>query len=174
MRPSPTRLAGSASYAYDASGQQLLNVTTVSGTTHYSYATGQTAAEEHALTSVTNPDGTQTHYTYDAQGRLTGTYQGTATSPIDRWRLAATSPGGVTLTDASGTSSILYNQFGQPAVITDALRHSTGATYDGSATLAGIKLPGGLTYGYAYDARGNLTQVTDHGPEDRLHPTRMT
>ncbi|MDB5307932.1 MAG: repeat-associated core domain protein [Gemmataceae bacterium] len=150
-----------ASYAYDTGGEHLLSVTTVRGTTSYTYVTGQTAAAEHALASVTELDGTQTHYTYDAQGRLTGAYRGPAASPIDPMTLTYPSPGGVTFTDASGAGTVLYNQFGQPAVVTDAQGRSTTSTYDASGNLTGIKLPGGLTYAYGYDTRGNLTRLTD-------------
>src|SRR5205807_572784 len=59
-----------ASYQYDASGEHLVSVTTPAGTTRYAYLTGQGAAREHALASITNPDGTHVFYAYDARGRL--------------------------------------------------------------------------------------------------------
>lgn len=150
-----------ATYHYDAAGQHLTSVTTVDGTTQYGYVTGQTPAQEHALTSITYPDGTQTHFTYDTQGRLTGNFQGSAANPIHPVTLSYNSLGGVTFTDAAGSTTILYNQFGQPAVMIDPLGHVTKAGYDSLGNLTNILLPGGLTYAYAYDSRGNLSSSTD-------------
>ena len=71
-----------ATYSYD-SGGHLVTVTTPQGTTQYSYVTGTGTAADNALASITSPDGTQVHYTYDSQGRLTGSFAGTAANPID-------------------------------------------------------------------------------------------
>ena len=48
----------STTYTYDASGQHLLTFTDEFGTTTYTYATGPTAADANALTSITFADGT--------------------------------------------------------------------------------------------------------------------
>ena len=57
-------------YAYDASGEHLLSVTGPGGTTSYTYLSGLGAASEHALNSITQPDGTHVYYGYDDRGRL--------------------------------------------------------------------------------------------------------
>src|SRR5262249_23052276 len=57
-------------YAYDDSGEHLRTVTGPTGTITYTYVSGQGAASEHALASVTNPDGSEIDFTYDGQGRL--------------------------------------------------------------------------------------------------------
>jgi RHS repeat-associated protein len=151
-----------ATYHYDASGQHLLSVTTPVGTTQYGYVTGQTAAEEHALASITSPDGTQVHFTYDSQGRLTGSYQGTSANPIDAVTMSYTSPGGVTFTDADNHSStVLYTDRGQPGEIIDGLGNITRLSYDTSGNLISALLPGGATYAYAFDTHGNLVRETD-------------
>jgi RHS repeat-associated protein len=149
-------------YSYDASGQHLLSVTTPEGTTQYTYVTGQGAAEENALASVVNPDGTQTHYTYDSQGRLTGSFNGTAASPISQVTLAYVSPGGVAFTDANNhTTTIQFTNLGQPAVVTNALGQATDLSYDANGNLVTALLPDGSTYAYTYDAHGNLLSATD-------------
>src|SRR5262249_41047604 len=43
-------------YSYDASGEHLVQVSGPSGTTKYTYVTGQGIASEHALASITFPD----------------------------------------------------------------------------------------------------------------------
>ena len=61
-------------YAYDASGEHLLQTANAQGTQTFSYVTGQGAAREHALSSVQYPDGHTLHMEYDDQGRLTHRY----------------------------------------------------------------------------------------------------
>ena len=56
-------------YTYDSTGQLLLSVSNNQGTTQYTYVTGQSAAEQYALASITNPDGTQQFLTYNSEGR---------------------------------------------------------------------------------------------------------
>ena len=133
-------------YAYD-SGGHLLTVTTPEGTTQFSYVTGAATAADNALASITNPDGTQVHYTYDSQGRLTGSFAGTAADPIDPVTVTYPSPGGVAFTDGDGhTTTILYTDLGEPGVIINGLGQTTKLTYDTSGNLIGTLLPNGSTY----------------------------
>ena len=150
-----------ATYSYD-SGGHLVTVTTPQGTTQYSYVTGTGTAADNALASITSPDGTQVHYTYDSQGRLTGSFAGTAANPIDPVSLTYTSPGGVTFTDANGAATtILYTDLGQPGVVENALGQTTQLSYDTSGNLIAALLPDGSSYSYTYDANGNLISQTD-------------
>ena len=154
-----------ATYAYD-SGGHLMTVATPSGTTHYSYVTGTGTAADNALASITNPDGTQVHFTYDSQGRLTGSFAGTTASPIDPVTLTYTSPGGVTFTDGNNhATTVLFTNLGQPGVLVNALGQTTQLTYDASGHVIDSLLPDGATYSYTYDANGNLISQID--PLDR-------
>ena len=146
-----------ATYTYDA-GEHLLSVTTPQGTTSYTYVTGQGAAEENALASIAYPDGTHQYYTYDALGRLSGTSRD---GGADAVAITYPSPGGATFTDAAGSTTIDYDRYGRPAVEVDPLGRTTRLTYDAAGNVVGLTLPGGLSYAYAYDARGDLTQATD-------------
>ncbi len=150
-----------ATYSYD-SGGHLVTVTTPQGTTQYGYVTGTGTAADNALASITSPDGTQFHYTYDSQGRLTGSFAGTAANPIDPVTLTYISPGGVTFTDANGAATtILYTDLGQPGVVENALGQTTQLSYDTSGNLVAALLPAGSSYSYTYDANGNLISQTD-------------
>ena len=85
-------------FTYDATGQYLMSATGPGGTTQYGYLTGQSAAQQNALTSITNPDATQLSYSYDAQGRLTGEqHSGGADPTTFTYGIAGT----VTTTDAT-------------------------------------------------------------------------
>lgn len=151
-----------ATYSYDVGGEHLLSVTTIDGTTEYTYVSGQGASREHALGSVTTPNDAESHFAYDAQGRLSSVFSGTVGIPINPITITYPSPGGVALTDANNaTTTINFNHVGQPAVVVDALGRSVRATYDSAHNLTSVKLPGGLSYSYEYDARGNMTRITD-------------
>ena len=73
-------------YTYDASGQHLLTFTDEFGKTTYTYATGPTAADANALTSITFADGTGIEWSYDAEGRMatTGRLNGLGPRPRPR------------------------------------------------------------------------------------------
>ena len=150
-----------ATYAYD-SGGRLMTVATPQGMTHYSYVTGTGTAADNALASITNRDGSQVHFTYDSQGRLTGSFAGTLASPIDPVTITYTSPGGVTFTDGDGNATtILYTDLGQPGVVENALGQTTQLSYDASGNVIAALLPNGSTYSYTYDTNGTLLSQTD-------------
>ncbi len=114
--------------AYDASGEHLLTVTDASGTIALTYVTGQGAAREHAISSVTFPDGSHRFYTYDTQGRL-------SSSEIDGGQKHVTyaydSAGTVTATDAAGNSTSYFrNANGQVSRIVDPLLQIVTNSFD--------------------------------------------
>jgi len=64
-----------AEYTYDAANEHLVSVRWFDGrVTRYTYGGGGDAATAHALLSVRRPDDSVRHFTYDARGRLSGTY----------------------------------------------------------------------------------------------------
>src|SRR5262249_44408740 len=89
-----------ASYTY--SGEHLVSVTTPSGTTRYSYVTGQGAARENALASITYPDGSQTVFDYDGQGRMTRSFLNTSAGPTESLGYSYGPNDELTVTDAGG------------------------------------------------------------------------
>lgn len=144
-------------YQYDA-GQHLIRVTDNSGTTQYSYLTGESPQKENALASITNPDGTHIFYDYDDQGRLTGIRSdGNAESVT----LAYDSAAGVTFTDAFGSTTVLYNDNGQPELVRDPLGRTVQFDYDNIGNLAKTISPLGATAEFQYDARSNVVGITD-------------
>ncbi|MFO0799724.1 MAG: LamG-like jellyroll fold domain-containing protein [Gemmataceae bacterium] len=158
-----------AVYTYDAANEHLLSVQTPAGVTSYTYSVGNGAATEHALTSVTFPDGTHRYFGYDALGRLAGTSRdGNAEAVAYTYG----DPGEVVVTDAVGNASrVFYDQRGLPVRTRDAFGNVTSVAYD-PATLAVSRVtdPTGQTTRYTYDARGNLTSRTDA----LGHTTRFT
>jgi RHS repeat-associated protein len=146
-------------YTYDAANEHLLSVAGPGGTTSYTYITGQGIAQEHALASITFPDGTHEYFSYDGQGRLVGTSRDGGADPV---QYAYTSPGGVTMTDASGASTtLLFNEFGSLQMVIDPLGHTIQSQYDASQNLTQITTGAGTTYHYAYDKTGNLVRQVD-------------
>ena len=86
-------------YTYDPSGEHLLTVTNAAGTTSFTYITGQGAAQEHAVQSITYPDGTHRYFEYDSKGRLTKESRDGGAETI---AYAYDATGEVTVTDALG------------------------------------------------------------------------
>ena len=138
---------------YDAAGEHLLSITDASGSLGMTYVTGQGAAREHALASITNPDGSHLVAQYDAQGRLSRV----AKDGDAEWITLAYSLGQVTTTDRSGAATItrLDNQGGSRLIV-DGLSRSFWQERDADGNLTALVSPGGLRSTLGYDLLGNL------------------
>lgn len=146
-------------YAYDTSGEHLLTVTDPAGTTQFTYVTGQGAAREHAIASVTGRDGVRQSFEYDARGRLTRTYIG---NESEEAHFDYAHPAGVTITDELGTTrTVLRNENGQPELVRDTTGNATRFAYDLEGKLARVEGPDRSSVGLAYDFLGNPSQATD-------------
>jgi RHS repeat-associated protein len=146
-------------YSYDSNDQLLLSVSNAQGTTQYSYVTGQGAADQYALASITNPNNAHVYFQYDAEGRLVGqSLDGNAEAVTYTYGAGAE----VTSTDALDiATTTLFNEYGQPGLTIDARGLSTEYEYNSNQNLVKIIGPGGTTYTYAYDGIGNLLSETD-------------
>jgi RHS repeat-associated protein len=150
-------------YSYDASGHLLsMNApgpTNARLTTSYSYDTGSNSERTNALLSITNSDGSQQNYTYDAFGRLFASSANGGAEAITYTYLGEAEVG---TSDAAGNKSIVwYNDLGLPAQVQDALGHISTYFYDINGNLAGYTNAAGESYQYAYDQSGNLTQMVN-------------
>ncbi len=150
-------------YTYDASGQHLLTFTDVFGKTTYTYATGPTAADANALTSLTFADGTGIEWSYDAQGRLASTGRLNGTGPeAEVETYAYPAPGEYTVTNADDdTTTTLNDDQGNLGETIDALGNITRYAYDSNDNLIKVIAADGTTTTYQYDANGNMTSETD-------------
>ena len=120
----------STTYTYDASGQHLLTFTDEFGTTTYTYATGPTAADANALTSITFADGTGIEYILRCPGP-TGHPDASRSAGAETETYAYPAPGEVTVTDADGnTTASFYDDSGNLGETIDALGNITRYTYD--------------------------------------------
>ncbi|NJN12549.1 MAG: hypothetical protein HC815_33155 [Richelia sp. RM1_1_1] len=144
-------------YTYDATGEKLLSVSDESGTITYTYETD--GAKENAIKSITFPDGTQTLFEYDDQGRL---IKESFNGGVEEVTYSYDSAGGVTVTDADGNvSQLSQNALGQVSRIEDALGRVTEFRYDDTGNLTRIIAPGDNLSSFNYDSRGNLLSSTD-------------
>jgi RHS repeat-associated protein len=147
-------------YAYDGSGEHLVQVTEPGGrVTSYTYDSGDGAPRDHALLSVAYPDGTHDYFAYDSLGRLVSTSGDNAEQLVT---YAYDTTGGVTVTDATGvTTSISYGLNGQIAQVRDAEGRIVSLDYNSMTTPAQLVGPSGEKYSYTYDTHGNLVGVRD-------------
>ena len=150
-------------YTYDTTNELLLSVSNPEEKQLYTYVTGTNPAQQFALSTVKQTDGTYIYFTYDDQGRLID-QQGCmcATDPVSHLTYTYGSGGTVSTEDNTGDSSvIMFNQFGEPAVTEDALGLTTRLSYDSSGDLIRKVLPDGATYTYTFDSQGNELSETD-------------
>ncbi|MEZ6134264.1 MAG: RHS repeat-associated core domain-containing protein [Pirellulaceae bacterium] len=104
-------------YGYDSSGEHLTAVTRSVGTVNYAYDTGSISTKQHALTSVTNIQGTTTNFAYNDAGRLAQVQTvGAGEGLIFQYR------GGEVLTSNSeGTATFFFDSKGRVARAVDPL-----------------------------------------------------
>jgi RHS repeat-associated protein len=146
-------------FAYDATGQRLLNVSDPTGTVSYTYVTGQGAAREHALASITSVDGVVTTFSYDTRGRLIASTVGSGPEAITT-TYAYDNAGRVTVTDGLGRATEVYRTyFGQTARVIDPTGAVITATFDALGRLQSFTDPAGLSSRTITDANGRVTGV---------------
>ena len=146
------------SYNYDPTGQYLLSVEDVNGTTSFSY---DNPFDPTVVSSVTYGDGSKVSYDYDHAGRLQQVIYGEGREAL-AYTYSYDDNGGVTVSDPSGaTTQQLRNEQGQVSQTIDALGRTTNYSYDEAGNLVGID--GELEYsaGFTYDSNGNVTSQTN-------------
>ena len=145
-------------YTYDAN-DRLIDVGSYDGTTtQYGYDTSGDPAAADALTTIQYPDGTHQFFSYDAEGRLAGSWRdGNVDSYTYSYNL-----GQVTVTDFNGDAAqFFYNEQGLPVKTIDPLGNVAYGVYDGNGNLTSATGPTGLVETFSYDNNGNLTSVTN-------------
>jgi len=126
-------------YGYDGSGEHLLTVTTPTGlVTRYDYVSAPGSPSDHALASVTRPDGTVRFFSFDSAGRNSGRHSSGGAEPIS---FEADDEGRITTRDGAG--------------------RSWESTFDESGRLVAVRNPLGQTVRMDHDAEGDLIRVVD-------------
>ncbi len=168
-------------FSYDNAGEHLTGVQYYDGrTATYAYNAGQGSGLSHALTEVAKSCCSHQHFTYDAQGRLTGTHLDGNAQAVT---FAYDSTGKVTATDALGHARKFYfDHRGWLVKTEDARGNAVHRAFDDHYNVVSLTDPAGRSYSYGYDSRGNLVRSTDPlghvtrftftGPFDRLASRR--
>jgi RHS repeat-associated protein len=154
-------LGRQTTFVYDASGEHLQSTTDYrSQTTVYGYSVAKGTIDENTLTFVRHPDGTESTYTYDANGRLFKK-AGCCGSP-ECTTYTYDAAGKITAADALGNSTQIYlDHRGRVARTINPLGNVTSRTYDSAGRLIQTNDPAGRFQTFTYDARGNLNSETD-------------
>ena len=146
-------------YEYDATGEHLLSASGFDGTIIYTYDTTPDIASEHALTSVTFADGSQTAFEYDDKGRLSQQSQNNGLQAVT---YTYDSTGEVTATDASGATNIIsFLDKGPIGLWQDALGQLTQFRFDDNGNLIGVIDADQTVSAYGYNDRADLSQSID-------------
>ena len=144
-------------YTYDATGENLLAAKGPDGTISYTYLTDTTKpAQLHALQSITHTDGTHTFISYDSQGRVSNIHGDNDTGSVTYAYLA---PAGYTarIDATAATTTVQYNQNGQPTSVQDASGNNYQYLYNSEGQLFATVMPDGSIVDYGYDPLGNLS-----------------
>ncbi|HEV8062957.1 MAG TPA: DUF4214 domain-containing protein [Gemmataceae bacterium] len=158
-------------YAYDASDALLVSVTqfqsardAVGYTATYTYSTSSNPVVANALLSITNPDGSQQNFVYDAMGRLSGiSANGGAQAVVYTYGIGG-QVSATTAPDADGdggTTTYDFDGNGQLVRLVDPLGNTTYYNYDANGNLIQMTDAAGQYYSYQYNSQGSLTQSTD-------------
>ena len=154
-----------ATYTYDGSGEQLLNVTAPGGSVTYSYTPERTGPHAFALASIATPAGRHTFFDYDNQGRL-------RSMQLDGGAQALTYSYDVTtirLTDANNhAATMFYDDAGRVVATQDAFGHVHASVFDELNHVRAVVGPEGISTA-GYDTEGYVTALTDpHGAQQTL------
>jgi RHS repeat-associated protein len=147
-------------FTYDAAGEHLASVQDSAGlTTSYAYDEPSLALiPTHALTTITGPGGQHRYYSFDAAGRLSGTWRDGQAEPIQ----FGYNLGEVLATNGVGDTTSYYADYrGLLLKAVDPLGDSAHFAFDASYNLVGMTDPAGRSFTYSYDSRGNLAQIID-------------
>ena len=147
-------------YEYDASSEHLLRVVAPGNrSTQYAYITATGSAADHALTSITNPDGVHQFFTYDSRGRVASR---ALDNNVGLVRFGYAEPGTVTTRDAAdAVSTTLFGVFGQTLRLVDAVGRTVQFQYDAALNVTRAVQPDGGATRLEYDSRGNPVRVID-------------
>ncbi len=147
------------SYSYDSAGH-LISVTAPGNfTTSYTYGTDSNPETANALLSITNPDGSQQDFTYDAQGRLSVVSQNGGADPIT---YTYGDGAEVTAADAAGDqTTIWFDSLGLPAREEGPSGGLSTFSYDNNGNLVSYSNAAGDIYQYSYDSNRNLTETVN-------------
>jgi RHS repeat-associated protein len=150
-------------YVRDGFGDVIQRVSPDTGTTVYQYdARGD-------VTAITDGRGVVTNLTYDNAGRLlTKQYPAAPGENITyTWDSTASGNKGAgritTITDASGSIQWTYDTLGrtvQETKTTAGVTYMIGYAYDAAGNITQITYPSGRTVNYARDALGRISGVT--------------
>lgn len=149
-------------YTYDDAGEHLMQVAGPLGVTEYTYESGSGLPREHAIRSITFPDGSHILYDYDALGRLVRIERdGGAEAVTLDYGTEAT----VTFTESDDASTtVLYNLFGKVGQVRDPLGRIVQREYDANQNLALERLPGNVSSVYRFTLQDFLSRlVTPNG-----------
>jgi RHS repeat-associated protein/uncharacterized repeat protein (TIGR01451 family) len=146
------------SYEYDPSGEYLVRVVGPGGVaTRYSYQPVTGGPADHALASVTFPDGTHQFFGWDGQGRLA---EQSRDGGAERLRFTYDATGTVTMRDAQdAVTTLRLGSRGQLLQMTDALGRAVTCNYDTRFNLTRLTGPTGDTTELGYDAQGNASTI---------------
>jgi RHS repeat-associated protein len=164
----PTQAAYQTTYGFDSADEEVSTTTPATAaapsgaTTQYTYDPAG-----NMLTSL-DPNGVTTTYTYTpASLKATVTYSGSSAHSVSYGYDADGSK--TAMTDGTGSSSFIYDPFGELTSATNGAGQVTGYGYnaDGQVSTVTYPLPASATWAtsasvsYGYDIADRLTSVTD-------------
>ena len=162
-------------YGYDKNGNQTTFTNADGAVTTYAYTlSGQ-------LKSQSVPGGATTAYTYTVDGRLAVATRPDGTTATNAYTLDGqlkdvhySQPGSTdtgyaytvsgqrkTMTDASGTTSYVYDAAGRATSVTDGAGKTVGYGYDGDGNVTTLTYPSGQQVNYEFNLAGRMTSMTD-------------
>ena len=110
------------------------------------------------MTRTRARSGLQVHFTYDAGSQLTSL----ATAGVGHIQYGYDAAGNVaSITDATGTTTMIYDKLGRRTALTQPGGLSMGYTYTPAGRLATLIYPGSHVVTHQYDKAGRLARLTD-------------